>query len=710
MKYTAVKYLLLAGTLAGCTLEEDLPPEVVISHVNAGALSTAYVADWSIFEAAATALRNSPKYQIQSFDWHFTNPVSPTYSSFSLAHGRVEYAHAAGLTGAGQTISIVDAGFLTSHVELAGKTINTPAGYTPDIDSHGTTVAAVAAGLSSAGDSIGVAPGANLLLGDFLSNDGFNNLLVDSVIAANQQASTFGAIVQNNSWGSEAPATYGSFQAEYGSVFSAYYQSVLNLSQSAVIVFAVSNDESRTTIDLHAGLPVVAPELQNSWIAVVNAIPIFNGSNISSATIISSKCFEAAAWCMAADGTVWGAQATGNSDYALGTGTSFAAPQISGGIALLAEAFPTLSHEELRARMLASADNSFYNHTGYVEFAAGVQHGFNTEFGHGFMNMKAALSPIGGSYLPRANGSSDPLGTPTIASTGMAGNVISRSLAQHDLLTIDGMGAGFDVSANLLSADVVHRYDPLASIQNLFSVDLDSDSFDPLRSETVFASFENGHQVEFETDGPAVSLLLPTAEAGSFGVSLSQSMDLGAGSFEIGLSAVQENGGFAGIKSLLDDDSLSAVHGSVQMAYNMPLGRDQMLLLNGSFGVAAPNGNLTDMDMTAAGYNSFGVSYNAGNVLGTGDRLSVGLALPNAIQSGTVNVAMPVARSGGEVDFTTLSVPLAASARQLDISASYGLPLFDGSDIVFSAVRSLNDGNIAGKNTTEAGFGFRFSF
>lgn len=715
--------LLTVGVLGACTPDGgNSIPDVVISHVDPGALSAAYVTDWSVFETAANNLRNSnPLYTIQKISGFFGGSVPDSYS---LKHGRVEYAHAAGLTGAGQTIAIIDNGFLRTHQEFAGKSIDLTPGYAPSVSDHGTAVASVATGVSTGGNMIGVAPGASLALGDFDPTDsGYFNFA--SVTAATYRAASQGAIVQNNSWGFTDPGgialdiTASNFNSVFGNVSGDNYLTALkNFANNGVVVFALPNENPsphapRTHADLMGALPVMVPSLQDSWIAVVNAVPTFSGNNITSATMISPYCYEAAAWCLAADGTVYSAVSTGNSDYATWTGTSFAAPQVSGGIALLAEAFPTLSHTELRARLLASADNSFFAHDGYVEFASNVKHGFSTQLGHGFMNLQAALSPIGGSYLPRSNGQMQVVGqgvSATVASVGMAGNVMGRSLTPYDLATVDGLGAGFDVSASLLTAEVDHRYDPLGSIKNLISVDLDSSSFDPLTSETLFAAVETGQQVDFAMDGPSISLLLPTDEQSSYGLALSQMVDLGVGNLELGISAVQEIGGLAGIKPLLDGDDLGGVHGAVSMAYTLPVGREQSLQISGSVGGAVSQGHLTDMQLSDVGYNAFGLSYSAGDVLGSGDRFSIGLGLPNAIQSGHAQVTMPVSNGAGGVGFSTLDIPLSADARQLDISANYGFSVFDGADMVLSAVRRLNDGNIAGNDTSEAGFGFRFSF
>ena len=83
----------------------------------------------------------------------------------------------------------------------------------------------------------------------------------------------------------------------------------------------------------------------------------------------------------------------------IGSGTSYAAPQVSGLIALLAEAFPSQTPSQWADRILASADNSFFTATANTSFANGITHGYNTTFGHGIPDIYAALQPITSSKM-----------------------------------------------------------------------------------------------------------------------------------------------------------------------------------------------------------------------------------------------------------------------------------------------------------------------
>lgn len=689
----------LVGLLTAC--KSTAPILATTSFSFPEALAEFFVSDFSAFEADALALRTTnPRYTIQDFSWSFGG-TSPVHDSYSLAHAHTEYAHAAGLTGAGQVISIVDSGFLTTHDEFAGKSISTPGGAAdPGIADHGTGVASVAAGISDGGEMIGVAPGADLALGSFDT--------LSSMSAATSQAISLGAIVQNNSWGYEVDISQNNYNLLFSSAAGNQYMTALtNLADNAVIVFASSNDEARSNAVVMAALPSILPGLEQSWIATVNAVPVISGGNIVAASRISSACLQSAAWCMAADGTLYAAVSSGPSDYQLATGTSFAAPQVSGAVALLAEAFPSLSAQEIRARLLASADNGFFDHTGFVEFAPGIQHGFDREFGHGFLDLRAALLPIGGAYVPTTSGSFA-LDGPVVDSGGMVGDALSAGLAKYDIVVVDGLGGEFSTPADVLTADAGARLDANAVLAELLS-DGPADLFHP---NPAFSPFVSGQEISVDYDDNRFSLLLPgdAGNSASYGVALSSRMHIAGSEISLGLSAMHEGDGFVGMRAVSPGSSLSGDHAAATFDWSVPVRTGQELRLSGSIGVAMPRGSLPAMSMQPVRFNSLNLSYGARNVWGAGDRFSVAVGLPQTVQSGSVQVVMPVAMSASGAEFESFDLSLAPDARQTDISVAYGLPLSRRSEIVMSATHSLNDGNISGRSNSMATIGFRFEF
>lgn len=720
-KKTRVLALFSVGFLTACNGSDGGGGggiESSLNLVNKSALTAGYVTSFAPFEAAAAALRTSnPRYTVQKHTWREYS-TGKLRQSNSLDNANVEYAHAVGLTGAGQTIAVVDGGFLTSHVEFAGKTLILPTAGLPAARDHGTAVAAIAAGSATSGNTIGVAPGADLLLGSY--NDGVHNDFTSSILSTNQAAS-YGAIVQNNSWGLltapnvEATANSSDFSRFFSdSSGRGYLRSLKNFARNGVIVFAASNDKSRTTSDLTAALPSLTTGLKSSWITVVNAVPRTKNNNVVGAALISSGCLDAASYCMAADGGVVVAQASSNNAYETqGYGSSYAAPQVAGAVALLAEAFPTLTAKELRARLLASANNRFYKHSGYVKFANGIKHGYNSTYGHGFLDLRAALLPIGQSFVPLSSGRSVRAGSPVVLSGGMSGNAISKRLSRHNLMFVDGMGGGFEASANMLTAELEKKQDLRQTIGDLMSVNLNSSDVDLFQSESRFSSLVAGQEMELQMNNTRLAMLLPVDDAreGSFGFEVAQKFDLGRSALSVGFRTMREGGSFVGMRTTLDGETLAANHNAATLEWAVPLSGKQQVKFSGAVGVALPYGNVSSMSLSQVEYNSVKVSYGTRDVLGRGDRFSLGVNLPQVVHAGSAEFAIPVSMNrGGAINYSNVDIGLAPDARQVDLSIGYGVPLSDRSEVVMSAVHSLNSGNISGRTDSVAAVGWRLNF
>jgi hypothetical protein len=694
--------VLAAGVaLAGC---KSGSPEARIDgknlFVTRSALTAFFPHDVTLTEATANTLRTiDPRYTIQKVAWSFKSDPGTVYRSNPLAHANVDYAHAAGLTGAGQTIAFVDEGYLTTHQELTGKTITMPAGiYAPGIDDHGTATTSIAAGTGAVGDMIGVAPGADLQLGSFNS--------FESMTAATKQAMSVGAIVQNNSWGYDITFSQSNYERVFGSPEGkAYISSLRDLAKGSVIVFSASNIEGNTKADLMSALPSALPELEKSWITVINAVPTFKGSKIKGGKLVSAKCLDAAAWCMAADGTWTAATGTGNADYDFVTGTSMAAPMVSGAVALLAEAFPSLNGKELRARLMASANNSFYKHTGFVAFAPGIKHGYNETYGHGFLDLKAALLPIGGSFMPVTRGKRVRVDQPILRTGGMAGNALSRRLADHDIMVVDGMGAGFDMPASILTSEAVES----TSRETVLAL-MDGSADEAMAR--AFPSYMAGRQLDLQLGETRVALLVPAGgSAENYGISLQRRVSDDLPGVSLGLTAMQESESYIGMQSMLSGTRIGGAHLAATLGLDMPFSDRHGLRLTGTVGIAQPQGSIPSMDMSSANFNAVGMSYGAKDFLASGDRFTLGLSLPQVVHSGVAKVALPSTRSiGGATQFNSFDVPLTPDARQMDLTFSYSVPVSRNAGLTFSAVRSLNESHISGRSASGAGIGFQFQF
>ncbi|MBV1868120.1 MAG: hypothetical protein KUG69_09480 [Marinosulfonomonas sp.] len=341
-----------------------------------------------------------------------------------------------------------------------------------------------------------------------------------------------------------------------------------------------------------------------------------------------------------------------------------------------------------------------------------VNHGFDETFGHGFLDLKAALSPIGGSYIPLSGGGITALNGPVILSGGMAGNAISRGLAGHNIVFVDGLGGGFDASAQILSANAIPTQNPVAHVADLLSTDLTGQRVDPFFAPSQFSSFIAGREMDIALNDANLTLLLPDPNATSpnFGVAATRGFDFGSTSLNLGLSVLHEAGGVAGVKSLISGQNMASTHGAATFDWHMPVGAGQEFSVSGSVGIASPSATNSAAEMSSVRYNSVKLAYGARDIWGAGDRFSIGVSLPQAVQSGSVKFVLPTAMAHGATTFSSVDVGLAPEGRQLDLTVSYGLPLSARSEVLMSAVHRVNAGHIAGERNSGVAVGWKLNF
>ena len=173
-----------------------------------------------------------------------------------------------------------------------------------------------------------------------------------------------------------------------------------------VIVWALGNhaDDGWDTDKVHflAALPELDSDLQDAWITA-GTVDISGASGSETYTKHYQHCGITADYCLVTDSyNIRTAKHFSDSAsvYQNGvTGNSFSAPMISGSVALLSEAFSSLSPKEIKARLLATADNTFFTADATTTFSNGVKHGFNYKYGHGIPDLYKALQPITSNML-----------------------------------------------------------------------------------------------------------------------------------------------------------------------------------------------------------------------------------------------------------------------------------------------------------------------
>ena len=199
--------------------------------------------------------------------------------------------------------------------------------------------------------------------------------------------------ILNNSWGyaeSEIGVTCDSKSScetvlntatNYSNTY--YYFQRMVTQQDAMVVWAAGNDGFSNPSALNGACIYDSLIRENCVIVAALGLDgkiatLGNTQDVYS----SNKCGIAAAYCITAPGSVRSSYNSSSSSYANLQGTSMAAPIVSGGLALIKQKFPSLSHAQVIDRLFATAiDHDIYSQSSI--------------YGHGLMDIGAATSAIG---------------------------------------------------------------------------------------------------------------------------------------------------------------------------------------------------------------------------------------------------------------------------------------------------------------------------
>ena len=175
-------------------------------------------------------------------------------------------------------------------------------------------------------------------------------------------------------------------------------------------------------VGFHAGLPHLVPEPERGWLAVVSV------GQDGDLAFYSERCGVAAAWCIAAPGgdkrEDAGIYSTVPGGYGRYQGTSIAAPQVSGALAALKSMFPNPGFQDVRDRILFTADR-----TGI--YADPSIHG------QGLLDLDTASRPVGGTQFALGRHDDGPAVTTQGARLSLPAGAVSRHLAGEEILVLD---------------------------------------------------------------------------------------------------------------------------------------------------------------------------------------------------------------------------------------------------------------------------------
>ncbi|GAB1510448.1 S8 family peptidase [Actinophytocola sp. KF-1] len=260
-------------------------------------------------------------------------------------------AWAAGYTGAGVPVAVLDTGIDDTHPDLRGR-ITATKNFTSDrsvrdTDGHGTHVASTIAGTGAAsgGKYKGVAPGATLLVGKVCGGYGCPE---SAILAGMEWAAANGAKVVNLSLG--GPDTAGDDPLELA-------VARLSAEHGTLFVVAAGNDGG------YGAETVSSPASADAALAVgavddQDALAGFSGRGPRVRDAALKPEITAPGVEITAARSRFSSRGGRHDRYVALSGTSMATPHVAGSAALLAHRHPDWTGAQLKAALIASAEPS----------------------------------------------------------------------------------------------------------------------------------------------------------------------------------------------------------------------------------------------------------------------------------------------------------------------------------------------------------------
>ncbi len=249
-----------------------------------------------------------------------------------------------GYDGTGTTVAVLDTGYDPEHPDLAGR-VRLAQDFTgqgvEDQDGHGTHVASTVAGTGAADPSkVGMAPGADLIVGKVL---GWSGGQTSWIIAGMEWAVAQGADAVNMSLGSGAPTDCTDPMAQA--------TAALTEQTGTLFVIAAGNSGAKQTVS--------SPGCVEGALTVGAVDPEGGTAPFSSrGSVLGNHDIKPD---IAAPGVqIVGAQAgsPGGIDYTVMSGTSMASPHVAGAAAILREAHPDWTAQQVKAALVGSVKAS----------------------------------------------------------------------------------------------------------------------------------------------------------------------------------------------------------------------------------------------------------------------------------------------------------------------------------------------------------------
>ena len=686
IKFTALAVLLLATVLSGCGGggageggSSSVPPQPILPDC------IIYALDCSIYNS----------YISQGLSHE---QASERTRTLSIRMINADAAYDRGWTGDGVTVGFYEYAIDSSHPELNGKVVDNPydeiepGSYSNVVQTleqaiqHAQGVAGVASAKRNEIGMHGVAYDSKIEFVSF-QNETFNKEIQDQYAAwlfseeveerdarAINYLNSRVPIAFSASPGFDDWSDYTPEETEYDSRswLSALRQTSTSAANRTVWVYSAGNYADPYPIG--AGyFPVHFPELRGHVIA---AVALDSNGVIAD---YSNHCGAASTFCIAAPGRHYAP--SGTNGYVTVQGTSLAAPTVGGSLAILKQAFPSLGNDELVTRLFATA-----NKTGIYEVAS--------IYGQGLVDLDAATRPAGQGQILIGNsvtGNSAPMNLSTVRTAVPTGNAFSQGFAGRRVMILDELNTPFYVP-----------FEEFVSTDNTPSTTLKKTR--DLMNRLVHGTTQThvnaspwlsivGQPLAYRDEARKIESWFSAGNRDSFGFASRQSpQNIGKATISFTAGAMIEPQSLLGSTSHGAFGTMSAGTFLTGIEAERPCGTWSCQAA-GSLGVSLmrPSGGLIQSSTP-----TFASSFSLQALKVTPEyNLYVGLSQPIRVESGSVEVAYPSARTPDRKILTeSFKAALSPDGRQIDFQAGVVLPLSKHSNLGAQAWISHNPGHI----------------
>lgn len=683
-------------------------------------------------------------------DTNPTPPVTPTptptpggsntayINTTALAQMKANVAYAAGYTGAGVNVAVIDGGIASTsatNYELGGQVLGhydatgTITGYNGANGSgseHGTAMATAIAGLPGSNNVQGVAYGSKLYDINIFAN-GTNISRINTAVGW----------VANKTNGIDARIVSMSFNSldHYSGTPTVMTSFRAAAAADKILVMAAGNEGASNpgTLAGAAADPLVNGSGVSGGMIVVGAV---NSNNAIAS--YSNRAGLLADYYVVAPGTSISINQYGTTITT--TGTSGATALVAGVAAVMSEYWPALTGKQVISIIESTATDLG---------APGV----DAVYGHGLVNIEGAMSPVGTMSLtmaPTTSAGSVPASSSLVSMStamsirpGQAGVMVmdayqrdylrdlssfttrgaSRSAALNNLAASQGRptianaadlldsravrNAGFgyassenstygrsDIAALSLSDNTIvmtANHAQTASLVAPRNLEPATSTHDALFAATQGAALPSGQYLSGGANGSAVATRLDDntmvtasfateGDAGSFGNNLAQ----------VSAATTADNVQFGLVAGLLFEPS-GLLGSTSQGAFGENSGYGQTSFLTGSAGTdlgygwslvgtatqAFVNSGAIATDITSNGLTaqSFALTAAGPTRLRAGDMFGLRLSQPLRVNGGALDAYMPVTRDAvGNIYFANQSISATPAGRELDMELAYATP------------------------------------